>query len=83
MSTRRIGDAKASLRESLLPSDDVSPPRIARHGRKGAVIVSRAEHGCDVAAAPSLVEFMRRSPLQGAEDLAFERDMSPARDAGV
>lgn len=83
MSTRRIGDAKARLRESLQASDDVSPPRIARHGREGAVIVSRAECASVAAAAPSLVEFMRRSPLQSAEDLAFDRDVSPARDSGV
>jgi len=48
-----------------------------------AVVLSRAEYDRLAGTRESLVTFMRRSALAGAEDLDFPRDTSPAREVAL
>jgi len=80
-----LQDAKARLSEVV---------RLAT-GHEPQEITQRGEPACSGACAgglrpldhttprESLVEFMRRSPLYGAEDIAFPRDQSMTREAGL
>jgi hypothetical protein len=45
-----------------------------------AVVVSRAEYDRLAGTGESLAAFMRRSPLYGQDDIAFERDKSLTRE---
>lgn len=48
-----------------------------------AVVLSKAEYERLTGAGQSLVEFMRRSPLFGADDIDLSRDASLTRDAAL
>ena len=50
------------------------------HGKSVAVVISRETFDRLSQTQDSLVDFMRRSPLYGADDLVFERDPSPIRE---
>ena len=75
-----IQEAKARFSELVRATEHGGPQAITWHGREVAVVVSRAEYERLTGAGESLVEFMRRSPLYGVEDIEFGRDASLPRD---
>ena len=56
------------------------PQDITLHGKSVAVVISRETFDRLSQSQGSLVDFMRRSPLYGADDIAFERDQSLTRE---
>jgi prevent-host-death family protein len=75
----QMQDAKARLSEVVKDAERDGPQEITLHGRPVAVVVSRVEFDRLTGNRESLVEFMRRSPLSGAEDIGFTRDASQTR----
>lgn len=80
MHSWQIQEAKARISEVVKRAQDQGPQEITLHGKPVAVLVSaetydRLAHGGD-----SLLEFMRRSPLYGLEEIEFERDRSLTRE---
>ena len=59
------------------------PQEITLHGRSVAVVLSRAEYDRLAGTGESLVDFMRRSPLYGQEDIDFPRDKSLTREVAI
>ena len=83
MKTWQIQEAKARLSELVRETEHGGPQVITWHGREVAVVLSRAEYEHLTSAGQSLVEFMRRSPLLGTEDIDFDRDASLTRDVAL
>lgn len=79
METWQMQDAKAHLSEVVKRAQSRGPQEITVHGRSVAVVVSRETYDRLSGAGDSLVEFMRRSPLHGLDELEFERDGSETR----
>lgn len=79
MQTWQMQEAKARMSE-LVKCAQMQPQDITVHGRSVAVVISRETFDRLSLAQDSLVEFMRRSPLYGADDIAFERDTSLTRE---
>jgi len=79
MRTWPMQEAKARLSE-LVKRAQTQPQEITVHGKSVAVVISRETFDRLSQAQDSLVEFMRRSPLYGAEDISFERDQSLTRE---
>ena len=75
-----LQDAKARLSELVRDACDHEPQEITLRGRPAAVVLSREDYDRLLRPRESLAEFMRRSPLHGAEDVDLERDPSPARE---
>jgi prevent-host-death family protein len=73
-------EAKARLSEVVKLAESEGPQDITVHGRSVAVVVSRATFERLSGSGQSLVEFIRRSPLNGLEELDFERDRSVTRE---
>ena len=82
MKTWQMQEAKARLSE-LVKCAQNQPQDITLHGKSAAVVVSRATFDRLSQAKGSLVDFMRRSPLYGAEDIEFERDRSLTREEAL
>jgi len=80
MRTWQIQEAKAHLSELVRESEQAGPQSITWHGREVAVVLSRDDFERLTGTGQSLVEFMRRSPLFGVDDLELVRDASPTRD---
>ena len=76
----QLQEAKARLSEVVKCAEREGPQNITLHGQSVAVLVSRAMFDRLTGNEVSLVEFMRRSPLYGAEDIALERDTSTTRE---
>lgn len=76
----QMQEAKARLSEVVKLAESEGPQDITLHGRSVAVVLSKAafEHLSD--SGHSLVDFMRRSPLYGLEEIEFERNRSAARE---
>ena len=55
------------------------PQYISVHGKSVAVVVSLSHFDRLTANGKGLVEFIRNSPLYGAEDIQFKRDRSLTR----
>jgi hypothetical protein len=68
-----------ALRVELGCAEREGPQNITLHGQSVAVVVSRAMFDRLTGNELSFVEFMQSSPLYGAEDIAFERDISTTR----
>lgn len=79
MHSWQMQQAKARLSEVVKEAERSGPQEITVHGRPVAVVVSPEAFDRLAGTGESLVAFMRRSPLAGAEDVEFERDHSPAR----
>jgi prevent-host-death family protein len=79
MQTWQMQDAKARMSE-LVKRAQNQPQDITLHGKSVAVVISRDTFDRLSQNQGSLVDFMRRSPLYGAEDIEFERDRSLARE---
>jgi prevent-host-death family protein len=75
----QMQDAKARLSEVVKDAERDGPQEITLHGRPVAVVVSRVEFDRLTGNRESLVEFMRRSPLFGADEIEFTRDSSETR----
>ena len=83
MRTWQIQEAKARLSEVVKDAEREGPQEITLHGRSVAVVLSRAEFDRLAGTGESLVEFMRRSPLFGQDDVEFARDKSLTREVGL
>jgi prevent-host-death family protein len=79
MAAWQVQEAKARFSELLRSAATEGPPAITVRGRTAAVVLSQEEYERLKGEKPSLVEFMRSSPLAGI-DLKIERDRSPGRD---
>lgn len=82
MQTWQMQEAKARMSE-LVKRAQVQPQDITLHGKSVAVVVSRETFDRLSQAQSSLVDFMRRSPLYGAEDVVFDRDRSLTREVPI
>ena len=76
----QMQEAKARLSEVVKCAESEGPQNITLHGQSVAVVISQAMYDRLTANELSLVDFMRRSPLYGAEDITLERDASLSRD---
>ncbi|MBU3693376.1 MAG: type II toxin-antitoxin system Phd/YefM family antitoxin [Rhodocyclaceae bacterium] len=79
MRTWQLQEAKSRMSELVRSAQD-EPQEITLHGRPVAVVVSTARFSALSGQAESLVDFMNRSPLCGAEDVVFEREQDLARE---
>ena len=77
--TWALQDAKNRFSEVVDRAIDDGPQLVTRHGRETVVVVSAAEYRKMTQPTESLLEFMQRSPLYGAEDVEFVRDKSLTR----
>ncbi|HXC40530.1 MAG TPA: type II toxin-antitoxin system Phd/YefM family antitoxin [Burkholderiales bacterium] len=75
----QMQEAKARLSEVVKLAESEGPQEITLHGRPVAVVLSRTEYESLSGNGQSLVEFIRKSPLYGVEDIEFERDRSRTR----
>lgn len=66
----------------LVKRAQTQPQYITLHGKSVAVAISRETFDRLSQNQDSLVDFMRRSPLYGSDDIVFERDGSLTRKAG-
>lgn len=80
MDTWQMQDAEARLTELVERADTNGPQQIALNGRAVAVVLSRREYDRLTGARESLVDFMRRSPLYGLDDLEFPREQGLGLD---
>ncbi|MDO9243913.1 MAG: type II toxin-antitoxin system Phd/YefM family antitoxin [Rhodocyclaceae bacterium] len=85
MHTWQMQEAKARMSE-LVKQAQNQPQDITVHGKSVAVVISR-ETFDRLLQTPqtqgSLVDFMRCSPLYGADDIVFERDQSLTREVSL
>ena len=79
MQTCQIQEAKAQLSEVVKCAEKKGPQEITLHGKPVAVVLSLAAFKRLSGNDCSLVEFMRRSPLYGLEEIEFTRDKSRTR----
>lgn len=75
-----LQDAKARLSELVRLAMAHEPQEITLRGEPAVVVLSREDYNRMTQPRESLVEFMRRSPLYGADDLEFPRDTSLTRE---
>lgn len=75
-----LQDAKARLSELVRLAAEQEPQEITLRGEPAVVVLSRAEYDRLTQPRESLVEFMQRSPLYGADDVQFPRDDSLTRE---
>ncbi len=80
MRTWQLQDAKAHFSELVKLSESEGPQNITLHGRSAAVLLSRKAFDQLSGASQNFLQFMRTSPLYGADDLIIERDRSLTRD---
>jgi len=79
----QIQEAKAQLSELVREAEHTGPQAITWHGREVAVVLSKDEYERLTGAGQSLVDFMRRSPLFGVDDIDLTRDASLTRDVAL
>jgi len=79
MQAWQMQEAKARMSE-MVKRAQTQPQDITVHGKSVAVVISRETFDRLSQAQDSLVEFMRRSPLYGVDDLEFDRDHSLTRE---
>ncbi|QVL49522.1 MAG: type II toxin-antitoxin system Phd/YefM family antitoxin [Thiocapsa sp.] len=78
-----LQDAKARLSELVRLAANDEPQEITLRGEPAVVVLSRTDYDQLTKPRESLVEFMRRSPLYGAEDVVFPRDESVTREVDL
>ena len=79
MQSWQVQEAKARFSELMRDAARDGPQTITIRGRRAAVVLSADDYDRLKRPKPSLVEFLRASPLAGVE-LDIERDRSPPRD---
>lgn len=75
-----LQDAKARLSELVRLAMEHEPQEITLRGEPAVVVMAREDYDRMTQRRESLVEFMRRSPLYGADDVEFPRDTSLTRE---
>ena len=80
MQSWQMQTAKARFSELVKHAVENGPQEITLLGRAKAVVVSRELFDRLSGNEQSLVDFMRASPLQGRDDIEFERDRSLPRE---
>lgn len=75
-----LQDAKARLSEVVRLAMEHEPQEITLRGEPAVVVLSREDYDRLTQRRESLVEFIRRSPLYGADDVEFPRDQSLTRE---
>lgn len=80
MQSWQMQTAKARFSELVKHAAQEGPQEITLHGRSVAVVVSRELFDRLSGNEQSLVDFMRASPLQGRDDIEFERDHGLPRE---
>ena len=80
MPTWQVQEARARFSELMRDAARNGPQTITIRGRRAAVVLSADDYGGLKRPKPTLVEFLRASPLAGVE-LDIERDRSPPCDA--
>ncbi|MEI6114621.1 MAG: type II toxin-antitoxin system Phd/YefM family antitoxin [Burkholderiales bacterium] len=80
MQVWQMQEAKARLSELVKCAESEGPQNITLHGHSVAVVLSRSMFERLTGNEHSLVDFMRRSPLHGADDIVLERDTSLTRE---
>lgn len=83
MQSWQMQSAKARFSELVKHAAQEGPQEITLHGRSVAVVVSRELFDRLSGNEQSLVDFMRASPLQGRDDIEFERDRSLPREVAL
>jgi len=80
-----LQDAKAKFSEVVRLAMEKEPQEITLRGAPAVVVLSKKDYEALIGQkdAQTLVDFMRRSPLYGADDLVFERDTSPTREVDL
>jgi prevent-host-death family protein len=74
----QLQEAKAKLSELVKSSQSEGPQEISVRGEAAVIVLSKRDFERLRQRKPSLVEFLRRSPLAGVK-LQLERDRKPAR----
>ena len=82
MRSWQVQEAKARFSDLLRDAAHSGPQQITVRGRAAAVVLSTEAYERLRGRKPSLVAFLRKSPLVGLE-LDLERDRSPARDVDL
>ena len=75
----QMQEAKARMSE-VVKQAQRQPQDITVHGKSVAVVVSRDAFDRLTHAKDSLVDFMRRSPMHGGDDIDLTRSDSLTRD---
>lgn len=75
-----LQDAKARLSELVRLASDHEPQEITLRGEPAVIVLSCADYDQLTKPKESLVDFMRQSPLYGADDVEFPRDQSLTRE---
>ncbi len=75
----QMQEAKARMSE-LVKNAQIQPQDITVHGKSVAVVLSREAYDHLAGTKESLVEFMRRSPLYGEEEIVFDRQQTSSRE---
>jgi prevent-host-death family protein len=83
MQSWQMQTAKARFSDLVRSAKQDGPQDITVHGRSVAVVVSRELFDRLSGNTQSLVAFMQDSPLQGCDDLVFERDQSLPRETAL
>jgi len=78
-----LQDAKARLSELVRLAAEHEPQEITLRGEPAVVVLARADYDGLTQPRESLVEFMRRSPLYGADDVEFPPDPSITREVDL
>jgi len=74
----QLQEAKAKFSEVVKLANQEGPQEITMRGQPTAILISLKDFEKIKKKKPSLVSFMRSSPLSGVS-LKLERDKSPAR----
>ncbi len=78
----QLQDAKSRFSELVDRTLAEGPQIVTRHGHKTVVVLPYEAYDRMTRAEDSLVDFLRNSPLAGAE-LTIEREKSLPRDLGI
>jgi prevent-host-death family protein len=81
MNEWQMQETKARLSEVFERTENEDPQNIALHGQPVAPVISPTLSEPLKGNQQSLVEFIRKSPMYGLDDLILERNASPTREA--
>lgn len=81
MKRYQLQEAKAKLSQLVRDAAE-EPQQISVHGKPAGVLVSQDRYDALTGEKPSLIEFLRRSPLAGLK-LPIDRDRSETRPPDI
>ena len=76
----QMQEAEARLSEVIKCAESEGPQNITLHGQIVAVVVCRTMFERLTGNEHSLVDFMRKSPLYGLDEISLDRDASLTRE---